>query len=93
MHLEQGIIACVLHTIAFPDDRVDFLKTWLFLNDQSWTYLFSGLELFTVETVEQQGKEEVEHHKVTHHKGRQKDGKAWFGHSLKKSRGCVTCNA
>jgi len=47
------------------------------------TYLFSGLEFFTVKAVEQKGKEKVEHHKISHHKGWQKDGKARLSHTLK----------
>ena len=33
------------------------------------TYLFSGFEFFTVKAVEQKGKEKIEHHKISHHKG------------------------
>jgi hypothetical protein len=47
------------------------------------SYLFSGLELFAVEAVEQKGKKQVEHHKISHHKCGQKNGKARFRNTLK----------
>lgn len=36
-------------------------------------YLFPGLEFFTVEAVEQQGKEQVEDHEVANHQGWEED--------------------
>lgn len=39
-------------------------------------YLLLRLELLRVETVEQQGQEQVQHHKVAHDECRQEDGKA-----------------
>ena len=47
-------------------------------------YLFSGLQLFAVEAVEQQGQEEIEDHEVADHQGRQEDGQARFGDSLRR---------
>jgi hypothetical protein len=46
-------------------------------------YLFSGLEFFAIETVEQQSQEEIENHEVTDDKCRQENGKARFGNPLK----------
>ena len=44
--------------------------------NQFHTDLLSGLELFAVEAVEEEGKEEVENHEVTHDEGGQEDCKA-----------------
>ena len=49
-------------------------------------YLFSGLQLFAVEAVEQQGQEEIEDHEVADHQGRQEDGQAGFGDSLRRRK-------
>ena len=53
------------------------------------TYLFSGLEFFTIEAVEQKGKKKVEHHKISHHKCGQKDGKARFSYTLKVAKNAL----
>lgn len=44
-----------------------------------FNYLLLIFKLFAIEAVEQQGKEEIEHHKVAHHERGEEDEEAALG--------------